>query len=187
MSGASVGGNDVIYASSRASRLAGDADVMQNTSRGGADQLYGGSGGDVIFGDARILDGSTVGGNDVLRGRAGNDELFGDAADLLGRSRGGNDDLYSGTGDDRLWGDGRLGPDARGGNDVFHFAGSFGNDTILDYQDGKDRLMFEGYLRIDLDIEVVGPNTVIRAIGGDTVEILGFAGTLSFGTDIVFA
>ena len=158
---------------------------MQGTSRGGNDIVYGDSGADDVFGDARVLAGSAMGGNDVLRGRAGNDEIFGDAVDLNGSSRGGNDNLYSGTGDDRLWGDGRLLQNARGGEDVFHFAGSFGVDQIQDYRDGEDQIMFKGYLRIDLRVDVVGPNSVIRTVGGDSVTVLGFT-DLAFGTDIVF-
>ena len=178
MSGASRGGNDTLWGSSSGTRLTGDAVTVQGTSRGGNDLIYGDSGADLIFGDASELGGSAVGGNDILRGRAGNDEIFGDAVDLTGSSRGGNDQLYSGTGDDRLWGDGRLGPKARGGDDVFHFAGSFGADKILDYRDGEDKIAFKDYLRVDLDVDVVGGNTVISTVGGDSVTVLGFTGTL---------
>ena len=80
----------------------------------------------------------------------------------------------------------RLVAPALGGADVFHFAGSFGADKILDYEDGRDQIMFKDYIRIDLDVDVVGGNTVITAIGGDSVTVLGFTGNLAFGTDIVF-
>ena len=108
--------------------------------------------------------------------------------DLTGQSRGGDDHLYGGTGDDRLWGDGRLAGGARGGADVFHFAGSFGDDLIRDYQDGRDQIMFSGYSRADLDVDVDVPrgNTVISVIGGDSVTVFGFTGALNFGSDIVF-
>jgi Ca2+-binding RTX toxin-like protein len=187
MSGTSIGGGDTLWASSHGSRLAGDAAVIQGTSRGGDDLLNGDGAGDLLFGDASLrLENSAIGGDDVLRGRQGFDELFGDAPDLIGSSRGGDDRLYSGAGDDRLWGDGRLAGNARGGNDTFNFAGSFGNDKILDYRDGEDQISFNNYLRADVTVEVSGSNTVISAIGGDTVTLVGFTGSLSFGTDIVF-
>lgn len=187
MSGASIGGGDTLWASSHGSRLSGDAAVIQGTSRGGDDILYGDAAGDAIFGDASLrLEDSAVGGNDVLRGRQGFDELFGDAPDLTGSSRGGNDQLYSGAGDDRLWGDGRLSNNASGGSDLFNFSGSFGNDKILDYRDGEDQIRFNNYLRADVTVDVSGGNTAISVIGGDTVTLVGFAGNLSFGTDIVF-
>jgi serralysin len=186
MSGASAGGNDTLWASSRGTRLTGDAVTMLGTSAGGNDRLHGDSGKDLIVGDALdTMGNATVGGDDVLRGRAGDDELYGDAVNLVGSSRGGNDHLYSGTGNDRLWGDGNLGANARGGADVFHFAGSFGVDQIQDYRDGQDQIMFRDYLRIDVRVEEVGPNSVIRTVGGDSVTVLGFT-DLAFGTDIVF-
>ena len=67
-----------------------------------------------------------------------------------------------------------------------HFAVGFGDDQILDYRDGQDQIMFKDYLRIDLDVDVVGGNTVISTVGGDSVTVLGFTGNLAFGTDIVF-
>ena len=187
MSGASRGGNDQLFAGARGSRLAGDAANMSGTTLGGDDTLDGGSGPDKIHGDAlATMSGASRGGDDVLRGRAGNDELIGDAQQRTGTSRGGNDHLYGGTGDDRLYGDFASGGSGPGGADVFHFAGSFGADKILDYEDGRDQIMFKDYIRIDLDVDVVGGNTVISAIGGDSVTVLGFTGKLAFGTDIVF-
>jgi Ca2+-binding RTX toxin-like protein len=148
--------------------------------------LYGGSGNDLLFGDARDnLLGAAVGGEDVLRGRAGNDELFGDAPKLHASSRGGADDLYGGTGDDRLWGDGALTGSAVGGEDRFHFGGSFGDDRILDFRHGEDTIDFTDLFQADLKIAVVGPNTVISSIAGDSVTILGYTGSLA--GDIVFS
>lgn len=183
----SRGGNDVLWASSLGSRMVGDALSVRDTSVGGRDQLNGASGRDILFGDGGVdLRGEAVGGNDVLRGRAGNDELFGDAPELRGSSRGGNDNLYSGGGDDRLWGDGRLLDSATGGKDSFHFSGSFGDDVILDFRRGEDRLIFKDLIAGDLDIDRVNGNTVISTVAGDSVTILYQTGVLSYGSDIVF-
>ena len=187
MSEDSRGGADTLWASSLGSRMVGDAVSIRDTSRGGNDQLNGASGSDILFGDGgEDLRGSAVGGNDVLRGRAGNDELFGDAPELRGSSRGGNDNLYSGAGDDRLWGDGRLLDSAVGGRDLFHFGGSFGDDRILDFRHGEDRIVFTGLLAGDLDIDRIGGNTVISTVAGDSVSILDYTGPLAFGSDILF-
>ena len=114
----------------------------------------------------------------MLRGRAGNDELIGDAQQRTGTSRGGDDHLYGGTGDDRLYGDFASGGSGLGNADVFHFAGSFGADKILDYEDGRDQIMFKDYIRIDLDVDVVGGNTVITAIGGNSRNCTSAKGRL---------
>jgi Ca2+-binding RTX toxin-like protein len=183
----SRGGSDILWASSLGSRMVGDGLSLRDTSVGGNDQLNGGSGRDVLFGDGGAdLRGSAVGGNDVLRGRAGNDELFGDAPELRGSSRGGNDQLYSGGGNDRIWGDGRLFDSAQGGKDSLHFSGSFGDDVVLDFRHGEDRLIFNDLIAGDLDIDRVNGNTVISSITGDSVTILGYTGTLSYGSDIIF-
>lgn len=183
----SRGGNDILWASSLGSRMVGDALSIRDTSVGGNDQLNGGSGRDILFGDGGVdLRGTAVGGNDALRGRAGNDELFGDAPELRGSSRGGSDHLYSGGGNDRLWGDGRLFDSATGGKDTFHFSASFGDDVILDFRHGEDRLVFNDLIAGDLDIDRVNGNTVISSIAGDSVTILGYTGILSYGSDIIF-
>jgi Ca2+-binding RTX toxin-like protein len=167
--------------------MVGDGLSIRDTSVGGNDQLNGGSGRDILFGDGGAdLRGSAIGGNDVLRGRAGNDELFGDAPELRGSSRGGNDQLYSGAGNDRIWGDGRLFDSAQGGRDSLHFSGSFGDDVVLDFHRGEDRLIFNDLIAGDLDIDRVNGNTVISSIAGDSVTILGYSGALSYGSDIIF-
>ena len=81
----------------------------------GDDTLVGGSGDDILFGQA---------GNDNLRGSAGSDSLFG----------GGNSDrLNGGSGDDILSGG--------AGADDFVFYRNFGNDVVLDFDAGTDRLL----------------------------------------------
>ncbi len=182
----SQGGNDILWASSLGSNLIGDASSIRDTSIGGDDQLNGGSGNDLLFGDARDnLLGAAVGGDDVLRGRAGDDELFGDAPRLHSTSRGGDDDLYGGretTGFGAMacgrgrWWVARIGSIS---------AAASGDDRILDFRHGEDTLIFEDLVPGDLDLHVVGSNTVISSVAGDSVTILGYTGPLA--GDIVFS
>ena len=106
-------GNDVVYGGSGNDFLSGDD---------GDDQLWGDDGGDVLSGGA---------GADLLVGGAGNDFIQGDA---------GNDYVIAGLGDDGV----SLGD----GQDYFVFqdngAGtSYGNDTVLDFKSGEDKVLFE--------------------------------------------
>ncbi len=64
-------------------------------------------------------------GNDTIKGNAGNDKIYGDA---------GNDSLYGGKGNDNLLGG--------AGNDVFYYAQGDGNDTIADFEAGKDKIRY---------------------------------------------
>ncbi len=73
----------------------------------GNDFVKGGNQSDVMYGDA--------GGDDMMGGR-GNDIILGGA---------GNDTINPGRDDDRISGE--------GGSDIFLFAGTFGDDTITDF------------------------------------------------------
>jgi hypothetical protein len=75
---------------------------------------------------------------------------------------------------------------AQGGNDTFVFDGAFGNDTVADFRQGEDQLEFDvpGVNDIeDLQIAVVGSDTVITAGTSGTVTLSGFTGVL---TDLDF-
>lgn len=90
----------------------GDRDTLKNI-----EQARGSDSADKLLGN---------GGANRLRGDGGNDTLSG---------KGGNDLILGGTGRDRILGDG--GDDelfGEGGADRFVFKGSFGNDTISDFQ-----------------------------------------------------
>jgi Ca2+-binding RTX toxin-like protein len=113
----------------------------------GADLMRGGKGDDLIAGGR---------GNDVLVGGKGADELYGDAGrDRLDGTSGRRDDMQGGTGADHLisagQGDLLLGGASPlpgqaqvlgdGSRDVFEFvAGSKGRATILDFEDGVDKI-----------------------------------------------
>ncbi|MGR3279849.1 calcium-binding protein, partial [Acaryochloris marina NIES-2412] len=121
----------------------------------GGDKLDGGSGDDFLSGDNDddwLLGGL---GNDVLTGGSGNDDLMGGAGTDILNGDAGNDLLNGGEGNDLL----RLGA----GADTIILAPGNGNDTVLDYQDGIDKIQLEGGLAFgDLQISALGRrNTVI--------------------------
>ncbi|MFO7856865.1 MAG: calcium-binding protein [Paracoccaceae bacterium] len=162
--------------------------------------VVGSSGGDRLAGDAGAnrLDG--LWGNDVLRGRGGddtiagggrNDRLFGaDGEDLLDgeagadRAKGGdrNDTLLGGAGKDTLFGENGS-DELRGGedNDVLIggrgrdrmvFDDNSGRDVIRDFEDGRDRIVFESYETTafsDLSVLQKRGDVVVKHEGGRIV------------------
>ena len=142
-----------------------------------ADRLTGGATNTVINGLA---------GNDILNGGAGKDRLLGglgldtligaDGADtLVGASSA--DNLAGGAGSDSL--DGGAGNDVlRGGlnADKFVFNAAGGTDTVLDFQNGSDRIEIEsGATRF--------ANLTIRQIGDDVRVVFGTTTILIENTD----
>ncbi|NJN88346.1 MAG: hypothetical protein HC881_21225 [Leptolyngbyaceae cyanobacterium SL_7_1] len=96
-----------------------------------------------------------LGGNDTLVGRNGSDRLEGGT---------GNDFLDGGKGRDTYVGG--------GGRDRFKLSRREGRDTILDFQNGVDRLALAGNLEFDdLTIRRSGRNTLISA-GRDQLALL---------------
>ena len=111
----------------------------------GADKLYGGDGNDTLSGAAD---------NDLIYGGAGSDSLSGGS---------GLDLLEGGTGNDIL----------RGGlsADTFLFRTTSNSDTVMDFQDGADK------------IRIIGGPT---AISGLTITQVGDDVTISFGTTSIY-
>jgi hypothetical protein len=153
-----------INGSDRPEQLVGDDRRNIIIGKGGDDKLSGRQGSDVMDGGS---------GKDRLLGNEGHDRLYGNGGNdiLLGGT--GNDLLHGGSGNDRLQGGAN--------NDIL--LGGFGNntlvggegadcfvlkdwrvtDTILDFQDGIDKLgMPVGGKFEDLTIEQQGANTVIK-------------------------
>ena len=127
------------------------------------DTLRGGDGADRIFAGS---------GGDLLEGDAGDDVLSGMRGD---------DVLRGGGGADRL--------DGGAGSDLFAFAGNWGNDLILDFEDGVDRLDLRGNgLGFDaLQIAQVGANTVVTAPGGvGTITLADTSSSLVGADDFLF-
>ncbi|MBD2636851.1 hypothetical protein H6G52_15900 [Limnothrix sp. FACHB-881] len=115
----------------------------------GADTVLGGAGNDVIFGDRSTPGETAESGTDLLCGGDGNDTLFGNQqADTLCGGMG-NDLLFGGRGADWLFGSdgddllsGDRGEDTLiGGAGSDRFVISEGTETILDFEDGIDRLV----------------------------------------------
>ncbi|WGF90758.1 hypothetical protein [Marinivivus vitaminiproducens] len=92
----------------------------------GKTEIHGGNGDDRLYG---------INGDDVIVGRSGKDVLYGGAGDDLLKGGGGIDSLHGGLGDDDLFGG--------AGKDRFVFGPDFGNDRILDLDDGEDVVVLD--------------------------------------------
>jgi hypothetical protein len=160
-----VAGNDrLVGGGGSRNSLAGDANWLFGGT-GGNDVLIGGEGGtNILQGDARFM--WSRGGDDILfASDTGGNAMYGDAYQMLNRSVGGNDRLISGRGDDEMWGDARfrsgipldeateeewfeeppLVDETTGGADAFVFMRENGNDTIHDFEPGKDWIELWGF------------------------------------------
>lgn len=131
----------------------------------GADRLTGGAGSDTLSGG---------GGADTLSGGAGNDVLRGGA---------GNDVLVGGTGNDRLAGG--------GGADRFVFAQGDGQDRILDFASGQDKIVLTGIASATVHANAATHGALSGidlsyGTAGDTIFLVGLTAAPS-GADIVFA
>ncbi|RFP56092.1 MAG: hypothetical protein BJG00_014340 [Limnothrix sp. CACIAM 69d] len=107
------GGNDLIF---------GDRTTPGETSESGADLLCGGEGNDTLFGNQQADTLCAGTGNDLLFGGRGADWLFGNSGDDVLSGDRGDDTLIGGAGSDR-------------------FVIGEGTETILDFEDGIDRLV----------------------------------------------
>ena len=190
--GASVGGRDVLTGSAYADELFGDGLIMSGSSRGGGDVIDGGGGNDHIYGDAAMpyvdeVGLRVTGGNDNLRGGSGRDVVIGDFQTDSGRPICGDDTIAGGAGNDLLVGDILNGHANRPGDDIFRFAGAFGNDKVRDFGRGDDRLVFQGYEAADISIDDSGPDTIVTIADGGTVTLMNYGGALIEGDNLFFA
>ncbi|HTI87309.1 MAG TPA: hypothetical protein VL966_11945 [Alphaproteobacteria bacterium] len=151
-----VGGNDtVIVGASRFGLFGfGDAQTITDHGRGGDDVVSGQGFGTLpqqLYGDAFTLSGFAIGGNDTVIGaNGGGSQIYGDGHELLDHARGGDDVLVSGAANDLMWGDAPVvAPTAQTGADTFLFdrasQPSLGNDTIEDFEPGKDHISLQNY------------------------------------------
>ena len=109
--------------------------------------------------------------------------LIGDADQNTATNRGGNDRLVSGrNATDHMYGDWTSEALGVGGSDSFVFKRGFGNDFVYDFRPSDhDHLVFDvpGVRRIgDLDVSIVGGDTVITVSADDSVTLVGFTGVL---------
>ena len=154
LGGRASGGDDIVDARGDKAVAYGDSYDMRGRSHGGDDVVSGASFPLItteLFGDAQILSDAAIGGNDILvavvAGSAGGTVMYGDGAQLLEESTGGNDTLISAAqGNEVMWGDAAfVGPEAHTGNDIFVFEPGNGQDTIMDFQPGQDKLELKGF------------------------------------------
>lgn len=113
---------------------------------GGKDIIRAGSGDDVAIGGAgrdKLYGGK---GNDTLDGGTGKDKLFGGKGNDILDGGSGKDKLFGGSGDDTI--DGGAGNDKMfggSGSDTFVFGEGSGHDTIMFFENGKDKIDLSGY------------------------------------------
>lgn len=191
-------GNDVITGTDSQEVISGFIGNDTIYGLGGSDTLDGGAGDDTIYGGD---------GNDDIVGANGNDSLYGDAgadtidggngADLI---RGGADDdvIHGGNDNDRLYGDegadsinggsgndlidGGAGDDiliGGAGSDIFLFSGLGGDDRIVDFRKGQDKIDLAD---IDANSNVAGHQS-FTWIGSSAFSGAGQVGIYGSGID----
>ncbi len=163
-----LGSDDVILGQAGSDTLDGGAD---------SDRVFGGRGTDFLYGAA---------GDDSLRGGGGLDQLFGGGGNDILRGGDQDDFIIGGAGEDRLFGNTEGGDNAI---DQFVFYGSFGDDTIKDFEIGFDLVRLGGGIGVD-DVKVTASgNDVLIAVafeGSQTITIDGVANLFNESSDIIF-
>ncbi len=168
-------GNDTISGNKKGNILKGGKgdDVLDGGrgsdklyGNGGSDDLYGGKGRDKLYGGK---------GNDDLFGNGGKDKLEGGGGRDILKGGSANDKLYGGNGADRLVG-GKGDDVLKGGTgaDAFDFSGTWGDDTIKDFEDGMDIIDFsDAALDFnDLSISQSGTSVLIEDDNGNSITLL---------------
>lgn len=172
-------GNDELYANSGNDRMNGGSGVDRLDSGVGNDLLRGNSGNDLLLGRN---------GNDTLSGSSGNDRLYGGGNNdrLFGGAN--NDQLNGGSGADRLSGGG--GSDILTGNsgaDVFVFETTSGTDTVTDFTDGTDLILFDGGSFAELTITAVGSDVRVSSTSGGTMMLEDTTVSMITASDFIFS
>ncbi len=184
-------GNDLIYGDLGSDGIAGgdgddtlfggNDDLTNPEGENDWDLLCGGLGNDLIYGNAGADTLCGGDGNDTMLGGSGNDTLIGEAGDdvLLGDR--GDDILAGGSGADTFrWVDeavSLLDP-------VTGTANPLGNDTILDFTPGEDKLEFAASLYSGLSASTVAYDSATGQVsyttGGNTVTLVTLQTGLTF-------
>lgn len=186
------GGDDIVETGDGADRAYGQAGNDRIVGEEGNDRLSGGLGRDEIEGGE---------GRDRIRGGGGRDDIEGnEGADRL-CGGGGFDEIEGGEGRDRLhagaggaWLSGGADDDVLFGctaaADVFGFdLVPFGDDRIVGFEDGTDRIEIAGYLDVegfgDIEVKQHGSATLVSFAEG-TVELACFDASLIDASDFHF-
>ncbi|SDD94329.1 M10 family metallopeptidase C-terminal domain-containing protein [Ruegeria marina] len=201
--GPGTGGNDTLSISASSSGtnvIAGDSSNLASGATGGNDSLTGGDNAErnEMYGDAYNMQAFSTGGNDLLIAGDGafTNEMYGDAYFGNFQSVGGNDTLISGTGNDLLVGDFMFQFGALTGSDIFVFRPDNGQDQIVDFERGKDKIDLSELVIIDLSIPKKGldrhPEKALDALLARHSQSLSFddldsngSGVLDDGDDFV--
>ena len=112
---------------------------------GDVDTVFGGDGNDIIYGDFTDWTGDGE-ADDILIGGGGDDQIFGRGGDDYIAGNEGQDTIQGGTGNDVLWGegyeDGEAPPYVREADTFVFTENIWGDDQIMDFDDGLDRIDF---------------------------------------------
>lgn len=128
--------------------------------------------------EALVLAGAAVGGT----GNALDNSLTGNALANLLRGGPGADTLAGGAGDDLLEGG--------AGADLFVLAPGTGQDTIMDFTPGLDRIRLEGFGIpgfAALPLAATGGSTLVALGGGDGLLLVGVAPAMLSAADFLLA
>lgn len=190
-------GNDTLEGGAGSDRLEGGANDDLLVGGLGNDVLLGGSGNDWLAGNEQ---------QDNLQGGNGLDTLEGgDDSDRLSGNFG-NDRLFGGSGNDSLWGneghdllDGGTGNDVMTGGagiDRFVFRNGYGADTVADFADNEDTLIFggglwDGSMSVETFVStyarVSGTSVIFDFGGGNVLTVNGVNSLAKLYDDISFA
>lgn len=196
-------------------RLTGNSSANWLNGGVGADTLLGGAGNDTYVTDGldTLIESDLRAGNDTVRSTAsyalgfalenlvllGTADLSGTGNSAANRMTGnaganwlnggrGNDSLWGGDGTDRLMGgDGADLLTGGAGADRFLFASTSGADTVVDFQDGIDRLVFVTGGAAVLPVIVTDSGLNVRVqYGAATITLLNVDHTLIGAADFIF-
>lgn len=175
-------GNDVLKGGVGADMLIGDTGDDRLSGGAGADQGFGGAGMDRLYGQS---------GNDSLRGGEDGDALFGGAGNDLVQVDAGDDRLAGGSGADTIVGG--AGDDLLFGGrgaDVFVLNQINGDDDVMDFAQGRDRLDLQDFnitfARAQAALYLIDGTIVLDLadLGGTgSVQLFGQTNLLAFTAD----
>ncbi len=188
-------GLDTIYGGIGNDEIRGGKDNDRLFGEDGNDTMYGAKGQDSL--DGGLNDDVLYGGNDAdwLQGNSGADVIYGGTGSDALRGGKDNDSLYGGSDDDNI--KGARGDDTLSGGtgaDTFVFTQQFGNDLVLDYAVGTDKLSLDdaiwgGGLTAAQVISTYagfdGAGNVVLDFGLDDVTLQGVTSTASLDLDLL--